>query len=201
MRSIKEKKERALGTKLFIKAERCSSPKCATVRKPYKPGMHGPKQRRFTVSEYGRQLQEKQKIQITYGLNNRQMVTLFKKQSKEKILHTLEKRLDKVVFLLGLAKSPRIARQLVSHGHILVNKRKITVPSYTVKIGDSIGIRPESQKLKIFENIGEPLKKHDPPEWLKLDAGNLQGECTGEPQVDTSSLPFDINLVGEYYSR
>ncbi len=146
MRPVKEKRERALGTKLFLKAERCNSPKCATVRKPQRPGVHGAKRR--SVSEYGRQLQEKQKARLIYGLTNKQIENLFTKMSKEQILSRLEKRIDRVVFLLGLAKSPRISRQLVSHGHILVNNRKVRSPSFTVKIGDKIEIRPESKKSK-----------------------------------------------------
>ena len=199
MKSIKEKKERALGVKLFIKADRCNSPKCVTVRRPYRPGVHG-QDRRRQPSEYGRELKEKQKLQIIYGLNNRQMMNLFGSKSPEEILKHLEKRLDRVVFLLGLAKSPRIARQLVSHGHILVNGRKVTIPSYYVKVGDKIEIRPESRPSKLFEDVQLRLKQYTPPAWLKLDAANLKGECIEEPVVE-SSLPFDINLVGEFYAR
>lgn len=200
MKSIKEKKERSLGVKLFIKADRCNSPKCVTVRRPYKPGVHGQSRRRRQVSDYGRQLREKQKLQLIYGLNNRQMMNLFGAKSPEEILKHLEKRLDRVVFLLGLAKSPRIARQLVSHGHVLVNGRKVTIPSYYVKVGEKIEIRPESRGSKMFEDIQMRLKQYTPPAWLKLDATNLRGECVEEPVVE-GSLPFDINLVGEFYAR
>ncbi len=199
MKSIKEKKERALGVKLFIKADRCNSPKCVTVRRPYRPGVHG-QDRRRQPSEYGRELREKQKLQIIYGLNNRQMTNLFGTRSPEEILKRLEKRLDRVVFLLGLAKSPRIARQLVSHGHIVVGGRKVTIPSYYVKVGDKIEIRAESRGSKMFEDIQMRLKSYTPPAWLKLDAVNLRGECVEEPVVE-GSLPFDINLVGEFYAR
>ncbi|MCL4404356.1 30S ribosomal protein S4 [Patescibacteria group bacterium] len=199
MKSIKEKKERALGVKLFIKADRCNSPKCVTVRRPYRPGVHGQARRR-QPSEYGRELKEKQKLQIIYGLTNRQMMNLFGAKSPDDILKHLEKRLDRVVFLLGLAKSTRIARQLVSHGHILVNGRKVTIPSYYVKVGEKIEIRPESRGSKLFEDIQVRLKQYTPPAWLKLDAQNLKGECVEEPVVE-GSLPFDINLVGEFYAR
>ena len=198
MQKIKEKRERALGTKLFLKAERCGSPKCVMIRRPYRPGVHG--QKRHSVSDYGKQLREKQKIQIIYGLNNKQLSNLFSK-AKEKILLILEKRLDRTVYLLGFARSPRIGRQLIAHGHILVNGRKVTIPSYIVKIGDSIMIRPESKSSKLFEDISIRLKQYEPPTWLKLDKSTLNGECVSEPQFDDAALPFDINLVGQYYSR
>lgn len=200
MKRIKEKKERALGTKLFLKADRCASQKCVTVRRPGRPGQHG--QRRYSVTEYGRQLQEKQKIQIYFGLNNRQTQALFKKEDNPEVIKTmLRERLDFVVFLLGFAKSPRIARQFVSHGHILVNGRKVTVGSFRVRKGDVIEIRPESRGSKLFENIKEHLSHVVVPAWLKLDAENLKGECTGSSNADDSEFPFDVTLVGQFYSR
>ncbi|MDI6820964.1 MAG: 30S ribosomal protein S4 [Patescibacteria group bacterium] len=199
MRRIKEKKERALGTKLFLKAERCNSPKCVMVRRPQKPGMHGKSRKRRAISDYGRQLQEKQKIQIYFGLNNRQMRCLFN-ESKENIVQILERRLDQVVFALGIARSSRIARQLISHGHIMVNNRKVTIPSYHVKITDVITIRPESKNLKIFEDLELRLKQYTPPSWLKLDKGSMKGECVAAKSED-SIFNFDINLVGQFYSR
>lgn len=201
MRNVKEKKERALGTKLFLKAERCNSPKCATIRKPGRPGAHGEK-RKKAPSEYGVQLAEKQKLQIIYGLSGKQITNLFKNQSeKNTILRNLEKRLDRTVFLLGLAKSPRIARQLISHGHILVNQKKVTIPSYQVKVGDTIAIREESQKNKIFEDLENQIKQTHPPKWLKTK--NIHtGEVIQEPEIERErALPFDINLVGEFYAR
>ncbi len=200
MRKLTEKKERSLGVKLFLKAERCNSPKCVMVRRPTRPGQHG--QRRHNVSEYGKQLQEKQKIQFIYGLTNRQMANLFKSSSaKEKIMRALEHRLDRVVFLLGFAGSPRIARQLISHGHILVNGRKVTIPSFRVKIKDVVSIRPESRSLKIFEELKDTLKKHDCPEWLRLSPEEPKGECVKNFEIGQTQLPFDINIVGEFYSR
>jgi small subunit ribosomal protein S4 len=199
MRRITEKKERALGVKLFLKPERCNSPKCVMIRRPYRPGVHGLR-RGGPVSDYGRQLKEKQKIQLTYGLSNRQMSNLFK-EPLERILLTLEKRLDRVVFLLGFAPSPRVARQLVSHGHIHVNGRKVTIPSYHVRIGDVIAVRPESRKKKVFEGLSEKLKQYEPPAWLKLDKKELKGECLQNPKIEEINLAFDANLVGQFYSR
>jgi small subunit ribosomal protein S4 len=121
--------------------------------------MHG--QKRHSVSEYGRQLNEKQKAQLIYGLTNTQMRNLFHNiESKEKLLRRLEQRLDHVVFLLGFAGSPRVARQLVSHGHILVNGRKTTIPSIFIKNGDVISIRNESKKSKMFSELSLKLKKY-----------------------------------------
>lgn len=200
MKAIKEKKERALGVKLFLKAERCNSPKCATVRKPYGPGMHGQRRRR-QPSDYSRQLKEKQKMQLLYGLNNRQTMNLFRKNSPEKIFSLLERRLDRVVAYLGIAASSRVARQLVSHGHIAVNGKRVTIPSYRVKVGDVIAIRPESRDIKTFESLAERIKQKDVPPWLKPAGEDGSGECVAEPDFSGAQLPFDISLVGEFYSR
>jgi len=200
MRRIKEKTERALGMKLFIKGDRCNSPKCAMVRHPYRPGQHG--QARHSVTDFGKQLLEKQKIQIIYGLNNHQMMAMFRNLSKEDILTALETRLDRVVFLLGFAKSPRVGRQMVSHGHIQVNGRKVTIPSFHVKVGDVVSIRPESRSSKMFEDIQVRLKEQKGlPDWLKIKPEELKGECVAKPDVAGTQTPFDVNLVGQYYSR
>ena len=200
MRRIKEKKERSLGTKLFLKADRCSSPKCVTVRRLGKPGQHGA--RRSQVTEYGKQLQEKQKIQIFFGLNNKQVQVIFNREDDpEKIKAALRERLDFVVYLLGFAKSPRIARQMVSHGHIVVNGRKVTIGSFRVKKGDVVGIRPESRDSKLFEGIKDRLQHIAPPSWLKLNSSDLKGECVASSVSDTSEFPFNVALVGQFYSR
>lgn len=200
MHPVKEKRERSLGTKLFLKADRCSSPKCVTVRRPQRPGQHGHK-RMKTLSDFGRQLQEKQKIQLFFGLNNRQLGHLFSTSTKEQVAGTLRERLDFVVYLLGFAKSPRIARQLVSHGHILVGGVKTTTPSFHVRKGDVVAIRPESKDSKVFEGVKERLKDADVPKWLKLDIDHLKGECVGPSSTEEYQFPFDIHLVGQFYSR
>ena len=195
---VKEKRERRLGVKLFLKAERCNSPKCVMVRRPTRPGVHG--QKRHSLSDYGRQLQEKQKIQVVYGLNNRQLHNLFKIYS-ERVLVFLERRLDRVVYYLGFAKSPRIARQLINHGLIRVNDRKVTVPSYQIKIGDIVKIKASSKDSKLFEDLLSRLKQHKPPIWLKIDPNEAIGECLALPNLEDITSLFDINLVGEFYSR
>ncbi|MFB6212229.1 MAG: 30S ribosomal protein S4 [Candidatus Magasanikbacteria bacterium] len=199
-RPVKEKKERALDERLFLKAERCNSHKCVMVRRPYPPGEHGEdKDRR--KSEYGRQLQEKQKVQIVYGLTNKQMKNIFEEHAGDpkEIVKTLEKRSDRVVYLLGFARSPRIARQMVAHGHIHVNGRKVTIPSYEIEEDDEVTVRPQSRENGLFEDLGIRLKNHEPPEWLKLNKDEERGVCVGQPSQD-AILPFDINMVGEYYS-
>ncbi len=199
MRRIKEKRERSLGTKLFLKADRCNSPKCVTVRRPQRPGQHGGK-RQKNISDFGRQLQEKQKIKIFFGLNDHQMQKLFN-GPKEQVAMKLRERLDFVTYLLGFAKSPRIARQMVSHGHIRVDGKKVTIPSFRVAVGEKIEVRPESRDSKLFEGIQERLKTVEVPKWLKLDAEKLEGECVAQSNLEEERFPFDINLVGQFYSR
>ncbi len=208
MAKIKEKKERSLGVKLSRKGERSNSPKAALVRKPYRPGQHG-KRFRGKVSEFGQQLQEKQKIKFSYGVNERQLRRLFKeveKKSKsqhisaeEAVVDTLERRLDNVVMRLGFTEGRNLARQVVSHGHIEVNGTRTKVPSYKVKVGDKISVRQGSRGMAMFQELAEKLKKYETPQWLKLDKANLEGEVVGQPQdID---VPFDVSLVVDFYSK
>lgn len=195
----KEKRERSLGTKLFLKGDRCNSPKCATVRRPERPGQH--KDARRTLSEYGRQLQEKQRIRVYFGLTNQQMERYFAASSPVEIANRLEARLDYVVFALGFAKSPRIGRQLVSHGHVVVNGRKVTAASYHVKGGDVVGIRTESRGYKCFEDLAERLKEYTPPGWLSLNREQREGTCVKLPSEDDHQFPFEISLASQFYAR
>jgi len=198
-KSVKEKKERALGAKLFLKAERCGSPKCVMVRRPYRPGEHGHDRRR-RISDYGKQLQEKQKLQFTYGLTNRQLKKVFEEHEGDpkKIAETLETRLDRIVYLSGLAPSVRVARQEVSHGHILINGRKTTIPSYHVKENDVISIRPASRGKGMFLDLDERLKNYTPPEWLQVNPHTGDVKRVGTPSLE-SMESFDVGLVGEFY--
>ena len=180
MNKSREKLERALGTKLFLKGDRCNSPKCAMVRRPSRPGMHGGKRRR-AGSEYNQQLLEKQKIKISYGLREAQMEKIVKEALTktgsvgESIVNYLERQLPNAIFRLGLASSRVVARQLVNHGHFLVNNKKVSVPSYSVRIGDVVSIKPSSQNLLIFKDLSNKLKKYDSPDWLFLDKEKLEG--------------------------
>lgn len=204
MFNTKEKKERSLGTKLFLKAHRCNSPKCVVIRRPQLPGLHG-ESRRGALSEFGQQLREKQKIKFTYGVRENYFKKIFEMAAKnpgitgQMIMNFLEQRLDNVVFRLGLAPSRSIARQLVGHGHILVNGKKVTIPSYSVKVNDVIGIRPQSKDHPAFKDLAANLAKYEPPVWLKLDKDKLEGVVVSAPK--DFEMPFDVNLVVDYYSK
>ena len=204
MFNTKEKKERALGVKLFLKPYRCNSPKCVAVRRPTRPGIHG-KARRRGASEFGSQLKEKQKIKFSYGIRERQMVNLFKESAKhtgvtgEMLVRFLESRLDNVVYRLGFAPSRSVARQLVGHGHILVNGRRVTVPSYRARKSEVVSIRPQSMTNFGLKDLSENLKKFEPPIWLELDAAKLIGKVISEPK--DFEIPFDLGLVVDYYSK
>ncbi len=199
-----EKKERSLGTKLFLKAHRCNSPKCALERREIKPGAHGAS-RRGAKSEYGQQLNEKQKIRFSYGLRESQIRKIFETASKKAgitgnvIIQLLERRLDNVVFRLGLAPSRSVARQLIGHGHIMVNGKKVTIPSFSVKTGEKITIRPQSKDYAMFKDLSENLLKYVAPLWLNLNPEKLEGKIISLP-ADTD-FPFDINMVVDFYSK
>lgn len=173
-------------------------------KRPYAPGQHGPNQRK-KLTEYGLQLQEKQKLRFMYGVNERQFRTLFNKASKIKGVHgenfmiLLESRLDNIVYRLGLARTRRQARQLVNHGHIIVDGSRVDIPSYIVKPGQTIGVREKSQKLAI---IAEALEANAfVPEYLTFDADKLEGNYSRYPE--RTELPAEINeaLIVEWYSR
>lgn len=199
-----EKRERALGTKLFLKAHRCNSPKCATIRNPQLPGVHG-KARRRPPSEVGTQLREKQKIKAVYGIRESAMGKVFETANKnpgvtgQMIMVLLERRLDNVVYRLGLAASRSVGRQLVGHGHIMVNGRKVTIPSYLVRVGEVISIRPQSKDAPLFKDLGETMKQYEAPVWLALDKEKLEGRVVSAPK--DFDVPFDVNMVVDYYSK
>lgn len=198
-----EKKERSLGTKLFLKAHRCNSPKCVTIRRPQRPGLHGKARR--SLSEFGQQLAEKQKIKYSYGIREAQMEKVFKTASKsvsitgEMIMQLLERRLDNAVFRLGLANSRAVARQIVGHGHIFVNGKRVSIPSYLVRIGDKISIRPKSKTHVYFKDLGEKMKNFEAPIWFKLNKETFEGEVISMPK--DYDVPFDVNMVVDYYSK
>lgn len=200
------KKCRRVGQKLFLKGERCFSQKCAMIRRPYLPGLHG-KARKRGISEYGQQLIEKQKVRHTYGISEKQFKNYFKEiidqkgNKKELLVKKLESRLDNVVFRLGWASSRRLARQIINHGHILVNQRKVNIPSYQARKGDLVQIRKISQKKEIFSNLKVTLKKHEMPDWLSLDKQKLEGKIIDQPKITDSGKAGEIGMIIEYYSR
>ncbi|MFA4999722.1 MAG: 30S ribosomal protein S4 [Parcubacteria group bacterium] len=200
---ILEKRERALGARLFLKADRCNSPKCAASKRPYKPGPHAKSFKK--LSEYGRELLEKQKVRFSYGLTERQLEKYFVAADRgiepthEVMIKLLESRLDNAVFRAGLAASRRIGKQLVSHGHIMVNGRKVTIPSYSVKPDDLIAIRPESASGPMFSGLDEKFKNFEAPEWLKLDKEKRTALVIMSPKG--VEAPFDMDLVVNYYLK
>jgi small subunit ribosomal protein S4 len=173
-------------------------------KRPYAPGQHGPNQRK-KLSEYGLQLQEKQKLRHMYGVNERQFRTLFEKAGKlsgihgENFMVLLESRLDNVVYRLGLARTRRAARQLVNHGHILVNGSRVDIPSYRVTAGQTIGVREKSRNLDVVKEAIEVT--NFVPDYLTFDADKLEGTFSRLPE--RSELPAEINeaLIVEFYSR
>lgn len=153
-------------------------------------------------SEYGIQLAEKQKVRGTYLLREKQFKNYFKRaRSPEDIYTLLELRLDSVVFRLGLAKTRGLARQLVSHGHIMANGRKLTIPSYRVRNGEIISIRPQSADKGVFSDLDEYLKKYELVSWLKLDKAKKEGTVTGAPSIRESGMELNLQSVMEFYSR
>lgn len=192
-----------------MKGEKCSSPRCPMMKKPYPPGTKK-KRRRGNVSEYGKELKEKQKLKNWYNLRETQFKKyvrdILEKKGKvknpaEALIQKLESRLDNAVFRLGFATSHFQARQMVSHGHFLVNGRKVTIPSYEVKAGDRIAVHPGSRKKTAFKNLAPALKKHHSPAWLELDKEKLEGKVTGLPSLEESSPPAEIPAIFEFYSR
>jgi len=197
---------RRTGEKLFLKGERCFSPKCAMVKRNYAPGFHGPKGRK-RLSDYGLQLQEKQKAKKYYGLLEKQFRLTFSKASQKSgdagknFLKLLEMRLDNVIFRLGWASSRSQARQLVSHGHFTVNDRKANIPSFSVKIGQVVKIKKTSQKNRYFNNLTDKLKKAEQPSWLNFDATALSAKVLHEPQDTDLPLNINVQMIIEYYSK
>lgn len=203
MLKILEKRERALGTQLSIKGARCTSPKCAFIRKPHRPGQHGKDMVKKT--EFGSQLLEKQKVRFSYGLTDKQLKGVFNRAEKSKestpkaVMSELETRLDNVVMRLGFALSRSISRKMVSHGHFLVNGRKVTIPSYHLKTNDVVSLRSESRESGPFKDMATKLKDVQTPNWLTLDKAKIEGKVVSAPK--DVAIPFDINMVVDYYLR
>lgn len=193
------------GTKLFLKGDRCYSDKCAFNRRPVPPGQHG--QGRRKVSEYGLQLREKQKMRRAYGLLEKQFRSYFDKASRMKglttgtaLLQLLELRLDNVVYRLGLGVSRAQSRQLALHRHILINGKRVNIPSYQLQPGDVITVKEGSQSIDIFKAVKENGVANV-PKWLEMDADKLTGKVLQKPERDDVDLTLEEHLVVEYYSK
>jgi len=194
------------GGKLFLKGTRCFTDKCAIERRGYPPGEHG-KGRRAKETNYGTQLREKQKARRIYGVMERQFRHFFTKASETRgvtgdvLLQMLERRLDNVVYRLGLAPSHHAGRQLVRHGHIQVNGRKVNIPSFQVKAGDEVKVRDKSKKLAMVLTTLESRKGQEPPEWLSIDAAALAGRVLSIPTRGSITVPINEQLIVEFYSK
>lgn len=200
---------RRLGAKLFLKGEKCLGVKCPMVKRAYPPGKKR-KRRTPTLSEYGKELREKQKLKNWYNLDERQFRSYVKKILKKgrriedpvvSLIGNLESRLDNVVFRLGFAQSRTQARQLVSHSNFLVNGKPVNIPSYQVKKGDLITPAPQKIKKNIFQNLKPLLKKHTSPSWLTLNPEKLEGKVVGKPTFEEAAPPVEISAIFEFYSR
>lgn len=193
------------GMKLFLKGDRCFKDKCAIERRPYAPGMHG--RRRSKVLGYGLQLREKQKVKRIYGILEKQFRLYFRRAERSKgitgesLLRQLELRLDNVVYSLGFASSRPQARQLVRHGHIEVNGRKLNIPSYQVRKGDAIQVREKSKKNDQIRLSIETASGRGIPAWLDLNAEAFSGAVRDLPTREDIRLPVQEQLIVELYSK
>lgn len=196
---------RRAGEKLMLKGEKCLGPKCPFVKRSYPPGMHGPDQRRAKLSGYGKQLKEKQKVKRAYGLIERQFANLVEEAQNKvgdtsKILvNLLESRLDNVVYRAAFGKNRMNARQLVSHGLITVNGKKVDIPSFRVKAGMVVAIKPEAKSKKAFENFTERLTKADYPSWISVDPVAFSARILNAPALENPN--FSAQSIIEFYSR
>ena len=194
------------GMKLFLKGDRCYTDKCALERRPYPPGQHGQGRRR-KLTGYGEQLREKQKVKRMYGLLERQFKNYYLRAARmkgvtgENLLRLLERRLDNVVFRLGFAVNRADARQLVLHRHVLVNGRRVNIPSYQVRPGDVIEIREQSRSLQRVQEALSAVDRRGVPAWLELDRDNLKGRVVTMPSRDDITMPINEHLIVELYSK
>ncbi|NLU53654.1 MAG: 30S ribosomal protein S4 [Clostridiaceae bacterium] len=193
------------GMKLFLKGERCYSNKCAIARRPYAPGQHGAQKKK--LSEYGVQLREKQKAKRFYGILESQFRKYFEMANRKKgvtgenLLQLLESRLDNVVYRMGFGTTRAEARQLVTHGHFDVNGKRLNIPSYLVKVGDTISVREDSKKSPRFKEILEVTGSKVVPKWLEVDQENLKGKVVALPSREDIDLNVQEHLIVELYSK
>jgi len=191
--------------KLFLKGDRCFSEKCAIERRNYAPGQHG--RRRSKIQGYGVQLREKQKLRRVYGVLENQFELYFGRADRKKgktgdnLLTFLERRLDNVVYRLGFASSRSQGRQVVSHGHVVVNGRTVDIPSFQVKAGDVLRIREKSRKNVLIQGAVETAQSRGIPAWLSLDAANFEGRVLALPAREHITLPIQEQLIVELYSK
>ncbi len=194
------------GMKLFLKGERCYSDKCAIEKRNLPPGQHG-RARKAKMVGYGVQLREKQKVKRTYGVLENQFRRYFEAADRQKgitgelLLQMLERRLDNVVYRLGFATSRAQARQLVRHGHFTVNARKVDIPSYAVRLGDTVAVKRTSGENPTIQHAMEEVKGRGVPEWLAIDSAAQSGRISSLPTREQINLPVQEQLIVELYSK
>ena len=192
------------GGKLFLKGEKCYNGKCPFEKRPVAPGQHGLARKK--VSEYGQQLREKQKVKRIYGVQEGQFHSYYEKADRmkgitgENMLSLLERRLDNVIFRMGIGVSRAQARQLVNHGHFLVNGRKVNIPSYIVKVGDIVTVKESKSSNKFFEEL-KASKGGNLPKWLEFDNGKLEGKILALPERDDIDSQISEHMIVELYSK
>lgn len=200
-----ERFERRFGVSLNLKGERRLAGKSALEKRPYPPGQHG--QRRAKISEYGLQLREKQKAKIMYGLSEKQFRRLYKKSNAmygntgENLINLLEKRLDNVLYRMGFATTRNFARQFVNHGHVLVDGKRVSIPSYSVKPGQKIEVKEKSKNNPQIIRAVELANQTGTAAWVDVDAEKKSGIFTRYPQRDEVSIPIEERLIVELYSK
>ncbi len=194
------------GMKLFLKGSKCFTDKCPIEKRNFAPGQHG-KDRKAKIVGYGLQLREKQKAKRMYFTQEGQFRNYFERAARTKgvtgemLLQQLERRLDNVVYRLGFAVARRQARQLVRHGHVAVNGRKVNVPSFQVNVGDEIAVREKSNKLAILEIAKDFASHQPPPAWLQVDRDSYKGSVLSLPTRNDINLPINEQLIVELYSK
>lgn len=192
--------------KLFLKGDRCFKEKCAIERRAYPPGQHGQRRGRRTLG-YGLQLREKQRVKRIYGIQERQFRNYFEKADSRKgitgenLLVSLERRLDNTVYSLGLGASRAQARQLVRHGHILVDGKKVSIPSFPVKVGQVVAVKESSRKNDVIRAAVETARGRGVPDWLELDPETMSGKVISLPNREDIKIPIQEQLIVELYSR
>ena len=193
--------------KLFLKGERCYTDKCGYERRAYPPGQHGQNRRRKQRSDYGEQLREKQKVKRIYGIAERQFRGYYHKATRMKgvagdnLIQLLERRLDNVVYRMGFASDHAEARQLVRHGHFLINGKKINIPSYQIRARDVVQVRESSQTIgRIVEALGA-VDRRGVPQWIELDKDGFKGAIRQMPSREDVTLPIRVQLIIELYSK
>ena len=192
--------------KLYLKGDRCYSDKCAFDRRSYPPGQHGERRGR-KISDYGIQLREKQKVKRMYGLSEKQFHLFFERAERYKgitgtnLLVLLERRLDNVVYRLGFANSRAQGRQFVLHNHFMVNGKKVNIPSFLVKVGDSIELKKKSKKISAISDSLEAVVRRGIPQWLELEKEKHKGIVNGYPVREDITMPIQEQLIVELYSK